>query len=176
MRAKPFPSMPSAASGSLPATANANPLGDLLGNVGATVALLDALARRGAARVVFASSGGTVYGRLERTPVPEDHRLAPITAYGAGKATAETYLGLYRSLHGLDCRVARIANPYGAGQDLSRGQGAVTTFLHHAITGQPISIWGSGEVVRDYIHISDTARGLVRTLRDLRDGQPFSTL
>ena len=148
--------------GSLPATANANPLGDLLGNVGATVAMLDALARRGSGRVVFASSGGTVYGRLDRTPVPEDHAVAPITAYGAGKATAETYLGVYRFLHGLDCRVARIANPYGAGQDLSRGQGAVTTFLHHAIAGQPITIWGTGEVVRDYIHISDVARGLVR--------------
>lgn len=153
--------------GSLPATANANPLGDLLGNVGATVALLDALVRRGhagrkTARVVFASSGGTVYGRLHATPVPEDHTVAPITAYGAGKATAETYLGLYRALHGLDCRVARIANPYGAGQDLSRGLGAVTTFLHAAISGEPITIWGTGEVVRDYIHISDAARGLVR--------------
>jgi UDP-glucose 4-epimerase len=148
--------------GSLPATANANPLGDLLSNVGATIAMLDALARRGAGRIIFASSGGTVYGRLDRTPVPEDHSVAPITAYGAGKATAETYLGVYRFLHGLDCRIARIANPYGAGQDLSRGQGAVTTFLHHALIGHPITIWGTGEIVRDYIHISDVARGLVR--------------
>lgn len=147
---------------SLPATANANPLGDLLINVGATVAMLDALCRRGAGRVVFASSGGTVYGKLERVPVSEDHAVAPITAYGAGKATAETYLGLYRSLHGMDCRVARVGNPYGAGQDLSRGLGAVTTFLNRAILGQPITIWGSGDTVRDYIHISDAARGLVR--------------
>lgn len=147
--------------GSLPASANANPGGDLLTNVGATIGLLDALHRRGGGRVVFSSSGGTVYGKLRQTPVPEDHPVAPITAYGAGKATAEVYLGLYRHMHGLDCRIARIANPYGAGQDLSRGQGAVTTFLHHALMHRPITIWGTGEVVRDYIHISDVAQCLV---------------
>jgi UDP-glucose 4-epimerase len=146
---------------SLPASANANPGGDLTTNVTATLAMLDALRRRGGGRVVFASSGGTVYGRLQRVPVPEDHPLAPITAYGAGKATTEIYLGLFRALHGLDCRVARIANPYGAGQDLARRQGAVTTFLHHALTGEPIVIWGDGEVVRDYLHISDVAAALV---------------
>jgi UDP-glucose 4-epimerase len=147
--------------GSIPASANANPGGDLLINVSATIAMLDALQRRGAGRVVFSSSGGTVYGKLQTIPVPEDHAMAPITAYGAGKATAELYLGLYRAMHGLDCRIARIANPYGAGQDLSRGLGAVTTFLHRALTGQPITIWGTGEVVRDYIHIADVANCLV---------------
>jgi UDP-glucose 4-epimerase len=146
---------------SIPASANANPSGDLLVNVGATLGLLDALKRQGHGRVVFASSGGTVYGKLRSVPVTEDHPLAPITAYGAGKATAELYLMLYRTMHGLDCRVARVANPYGAGQDLSRGLGAVTTFLHHALTGQEIVIWGDGNVVRDYVHISDVASCLV---------------
>ncbi len=158
--------------GSIPASANANPGGDLITNVGATIALLDALHRRGSGRVVFASSGGTVYGKLHRTPVLEDHAVAPITAYGAGKATAEVYLGLYRAMHGLDCRIARIANPYGAGQDLSRGLGAVTTFLHHALTGQTIAIWGTGEVVRDYVHIADVVNCLV-TLATAPAGAEF---
>jgi len=147
--------------GSIPASANANPAGDLLTNVGATLDMLDALKRRGCGRVVFASSGGTVYGKLQTTPVPETHPMAPITAYGAGKATAEVYLGLYRAMHGIDCRIARIANPYGAGQDMSRGLGAVTTFLHRALTQQTIVIWGTGEVVRDYIHIADVAKCLM---------------
>ena len=146
---------------SIPASANANPAGDLLVNVGATLGLLDALRRRGGGRVVFSSSGGTVYGKLRKVPVGEDHPLAPITAYGAGKAAAELYIELYRAMHGLDCRIARIANPYGAGQDLSRGQGAVTTFLHHALSHEQIVIWGDGEVVRDYVHISDVASCLV---------------
>ena len=146
---------------SIPATANANPLGDLTINVGATLGLLEAMRRWPSKRLVFASSGGTVYGRLQHAPVMEDHPFDPITAYGAGKATAEIYLRLYGALHGLDCRIARISNPFGAGQDLSRGQGAATTFLYKALTDQPIVIWGDGEVVRDYVHISDVAKALV---------------
>jgi UDP-glucose 4-epimerase len=142
---------------SIPSSANANPAGDLMANAIITFGLLDALKRRGNGRVVFASSGGTVYGKLTAIPVKEDHPQVPITAYGAGKATAELYFNLYRHMHGLDCRIARIANPFGAGQDLSRGLGAVTTFLHKALTDQTITIWGDGAVIRDYIHISDVA-------------------
>ncbi|MCB8883913.1 NAD-dependent epimerase/dehydratase family protein [Acidisoma cellulosilytica] len=151
--------------GSIPASANSNPGGDLRINVTSSIDLLDALRRRGGGRVVFASSGGTVYGKVKETPVSEEHPMSPITAYGAGKVAAEIYLGLYRSMYGLDCRIARIANPYGAGQDIERGVGAVTTFLHHALNGLPITIWGTGEAVRDYIHISDLANCLV-TLAD----------
>jgi UDP-glucose 4-epimerase len=146
---------------SIPASANANPAGDLLINVAATLGLLEALKRRGGGRVVFASSGGTVYGKLKSAPASEDAVLAPITAYGAGKVAAEIYLGLYRAMHNLDCRIARIANPYGPGQNLSRGLGAVTTFLHHALTDQEIVIWGDGQTIRDFIHISDVASCLV---------------
>jgi UDP-glucose 4-epimerase len=145
---------------SIPASANANPIGDLTSNVTTTMALLEAMRRRGGGRIIFSSSGGTVYGKLQHVPVSEDHPLQPITAYGAGKATAEIYLGLYRALHGLDCRVARIANPYGAGQNLARGQGAATTFLQCALNKQPIVVWGDGEVVRDYLHVVDVAAAL----------------
>jgi UDP-glucose 4-epimerase len=147
--------------GSLPASANANPGGDLRTNVGAMIDLLDALQRRGSGKIVFTSSGGTVYGKLHQTPVPESHPIAPINAYGAGKASAEIYLSLYRAMHGIDCRIARVANPYGAGQNLSHGQGAVTTFIHRALNRQPITIWGDGEVIRDYIFIKDVAKFLV---------------
>ncbi len=159
---------------SIPASANANPIGDLTSNVTATMALLEALRRRGGGRVVFSSSGGTVYGKLQHVPVVEDHPLLPITAYGAGKVTAEIYLGLYRALHGLDCRVARIANPYGAGQNLAKGQGAVTTFLHSALKNEPIVVWGDGGVVRDYVHVVDVAAALV-TLALAPQLGPFHT-
>lgn len=152
---------------SVPATANNDPTLDLSTNVVPTLGLLDALRKKGAEapRLIFASSGGTVYGKLLRVPVHEDHRLNPITAYGAGKAAVELYLGTYRALYGLDCRVARLANPFGAGQNLARGQGVVTTFLHHALSQRPIVVWGNGEVVRDFIHISDAAAGLVALAR-----------
>ena len=159
--------------GSVPASANSNPAGDLITNVAPTLGLLEALRRRGDGRVVFSSSGGTVYGELRETPVREDHPLVPVTAYGAGKATAEIYLSLYRAMHGIDCRIARIANPYGAGQDPAGGLGAVTTFLYNALTGQSIEIWGTGEVVRDYVHIADVAACLVTLARAPRTDEAF---
>jgi len=146
---------------STPASANANPAGDMLVNIGPTLGLLDAMRRRGGGRLVFPSSGGTVYGILKAVPVHEDTPLEPITAYGAGKATAEVYLNLYRRLYGLDCRIARISNAYGPGQDPTRGLGAVSTFIHRALDQREIIIWGDGEIVRDYIHVSDVASALV---------------
>jgi UDP-glucose 4-epimerase len=148
---------------SIPATANADPEADMANNVGATLRLLEAArAQPKPPRIVFASSGGTVYGRVSKVPISEDHPLAPITAYGAGKASVELYMGYYRTLYGLDCRVGRIANPFGAGQNTQRGQGAVTVFLEAALAERPIQIWGTGEAVRDYIHIADAAIGLLR--------------
>jgi UDP-glucose 4-epimerase len=147
---------------SLPATANADPATDLGENVGPTIRLLDAMRRAVAPpRLVFASSGGTVYGRLRKVPVSEEHPLSPITAYGVGKAAAELYANQYRALYALDCRIARISNPFGTEQNAGRGQGAVTTFIQKALSGAPIEIWGDGTVIRDYIHISDVAQGLV---------------
>jgi UDP-glucose 4-epimerase len=146
----------------VPGREAANPADGLQANVGATIGLLEALKRRGTGlrgtcRLVFLSSGGTIYGRLHRIPADEDHPIAPITAYGAEKAAAELYLRLYQSLCDLDVRIARVANVYGAGQEPGRGLGAVTTFIGHALAGRKISIYGDGSVIRDYIHISDVA-------------------
>lgn len=153
----------------IPQSANDDPIADLDINVRSTLRLLDAMRRRGGGRIVFASSGGTVYGRLIDTPASEDHPLDPITAYGVSKMAAEKYLGFYRALHGLDCRVARLSNPFGAGQAPNRMQGAASVFLHRAMQGETISIWGNGEVVRDYIHISDVASGLCALAAAERD-------
>jgi UDP-glucose 4-epimerase len=145
----------------LPQTANEDPVADLCTNVSSTISLLEAMRRRGEKRLVFASSGGTVYGKLKPIPVCEDHPLNPVTAYGVSKMAAEKYMGLYRERYGLDCRIARISNAFGAGQDPRRNQGAVTTFVLKALRGEKITIWGDGEVVRDYIHISDVTTALM---------------
>jgi UDP-glucose 4-epimerase len=154
----------------IPSTANDDPLIDLQANLAATIGLLDAMKRRGGGRIVFASSGGTVYGRLRTIPVPEYHALEPIAAYGVSKVTAEKYLQLYRYLYGIDARIARISNPYGAGQNPARRQGAVSIFVHRALAGDTIEIWGNGEVVRDYIYIAD----VVSALTALADAAPFA--
>lgn len=145
----------------IPAQANSDPLKDLEDNLRLTLGLLDALSRRGGGRLVFLSSGGTVYGRLSQVPVPESHPLEPTTAYGVSKIAAEKYLGFYRAIHGIDTRVLRLSNPYGAGQSPARQQGAVTTFIHRALAGETIELWGDGTVVRDFLHIADLVPALV---------------
>jgi UDP-glucose 4-epimerase len=148
----------------LPQSSNANPAADVADNVIGTVQLLEACRREGGPKIVFASSGGTVYGVPRAVPITEEHPTHPITSYGIGKLTIEKYLELYRVLHGLDYCVLRIANPFGEGQRVASGQGAVTTFLHRAHRGETIEIWGDGSVVRDYLYVGDVAEALARTL------------
>lgn len=145
----------------IPQTANVDPLGDLQLNLGSTVKLLEALKRRGGGKMIFASSGGTVYGRLQVVPVPESHPMMPITAYGASKAAAEMYLSVFRDLYGVDARVARLANPFGAGQDPNKPQGVASTVAFRAVANQSIEVWGSGTAIRDFIHIGDAVAGLL---------------
>lgn len=146
----------------IPQTANADPVHDLSNNVVPTVRLLEAMRRRGGGRIIFSSSGGTVYGKLNTIPVPETHVLSPITAYGASKLSAETYMNFYHELYGIDTRIARIANPFGAGQNLRKAQGVISALIGRAINGETIEIWGDGEVVRDFLYISDAVSGLLR--------------
>jgi len=145
----------------IPESANKDPASDLRVNLGMTLGVLDALKRRGGGRIVFCSSGGTVYGPLTKTPVSEDHPLDPITAYGVSKLAAEKYLQLYRTLHGVDARIARIANPYGAGQNPKKPQGVVGTVVRRALARQVIEVWGDGSLVRDFIHIGDVVAALL---------------
>jgi UDP-glucose 4-epimerase len=146
---------------SIPETANKDPVNDLQTNVQSTLLLLEAMRRRGGGRLVFTSSGGTVYGRIKSVPVVEEHALEPISLYGAAKVAVEQYLGVYRYAHGIDCRIARLSNPFGIGQKVEGNQGAATIFMHRALAAEPIRIYGDGEIVRDYIHISDAVTGLL---------------
>lgn len=149
----------------IPKTSNDDPHADLQGNVAATLRLLDAAVRLPRPpRVVFVSSGGTVYGVPRTVPIPEDHPTDPLCAYGVGKLAIEKYLALYGHLHGLDYRILRTANPYGPGQIPGRGQGVIPVFLFRALRGEPLEIWGDGSVVRDYFHVDDLCAALLAAL------------
>jgi len=148
----------------LPQSSNQDPARDVADNVIGTLHLLEACRRQGGCKIVFASSGGTVYGMPHARSITEDHPTHPITSYGISKLTIEKYLELYRVLHRLDYCVLRISNPFGERQRVASGQGAVTTFLHHACRGKPIEIWGDGSVVRDYLYVGDVAEAMVRAL------------
>lgn len=144
-------------SSSLPHASNRNPAADVASHVIPTLHLLDLCRAAGVRRVVFASSGGTVYGIPAQVPTPEGAPTAPLSAYGVNKLMIEHYLELYRHLHGLEYQVLRLANPYGPGQSPFRQQGVVAAMLHRALSGSAVEMWGSGGVTRDFIHVDDVA-------------------
>jgi len=143
------------ASTTVPGTSNLDPLADVQGNLVATLGLLGAMRAAGVRRIVYFSSGGTVYGNPAVSPVPESHPLHPISSYGVVKVAIENYLQMYRLLGELDPVVLRPSNPYGPRQSTAGIQGAVAAFLGAARRGEPVRIWGDGEVVRDYLYIDD---------------------
>jgi len=148
----------------LPKNSNENPLYDVETNLAGTLTVLEAARTNTAVRIIFVSSGGTVYGVPKHIPIPESHPTDPICSYGIVKLTIEKYLHMYYLLHGLDYLVLRIANPFGEGQRPDAAQGAVAVFLHRALNSQPIEIWGDGTVVRDYLYIGDVTDALLRAL------------
>jgi UDP-glucose 4-epimerase len=145
----------------LPKSSNEAPVFDVRSNLVGTLELLESARRLGVAKVVFVSSGGTVYGIPRRTPIGEDHPTDPLCSYGITKLATEKYLHLYHALHGLEYRILRPANPYGEGQHPDREQGAVSVFLHRILRGLPIEVWGEGAVVRDYIHVADVVEAMI---------------
>jgi UDP-glucose 4-epimerase len=154
----------------LPKTSNDDPIYDVRSNLIDTLQLLDVCVAAGVQKVIFASSGGTVYGVPKAVPIGEIHPTDPISSYGIMKLTIEKYLRLFHHLHKLDYTVLRISNPYGPYQNPASQQGAISVFLHRIYTGQPITIWGDGSVVRDYLYISDLVDALeMATLVETKD-------
>ena len=139
----------------LPSTSNLNPISDINGNLINTVKLLQLMIQKDVTRLVYLSSGGTVYGIPDVVPIPEMHPLRPICSYGVVKVAIENYLFMFQSLYGLRPVVLRASNPYGERQGHAGVQGVIGTFLNKARSGESIEIWGDGSVVRDYIYISD---------------------
>lgn len=144
-----------------PESANIDKVADLQANVVSTLNLLDACRSAGVRRIVFVSSGGTIYGTPEHVPTPETAPTNPITSYGISKLTIEKYLGLYKHLYDLEYRVLRVANPYGPYQTAAKNQGVIAAFIRRVLANKSIEIWGDGSVIRDYIYIDDVVEALM---------------
>ncbi len=146
----------------LPKTSNDDPVFDVQSNVVETLFLMEQCVEKKVKKIIFISSGGTIYGRPATLPVREDDPTDPECSYGITKLAIEKYLALFHHLHGLDYTIVRPSNPYGDRQDMNGIQGAVTVFLGKVAKGEPIEIWGDGEVVRDYVYIDDLVEGIYR--------------
>lgn len=145
----------------VPTTSNQHISLDMQSNVIFSTNLFDACVRNQIHKVIFISSGGTVYGKEANCPLPESTPTYPITSYGVQKVTIEKLLYLYNYMYGLDYKIVRLANPYGPYQKPNGVLGAVTTFTYKALKNEEINVYGDGSVIRDFIYIEDAVRGIV---------------
>lgn len=158
----------------LPKSSNTDPVFDVESNVVGTVRLLTHAVKLGLKKIVFVSSGGTVYGMPAQVPIPETHSTDPVCSYGISKLAIEKYLRLFNHLYGLDYTILRIANPFGERQRTQASQGAVAVFLGKVLRGEPVEIWGDGSVVRDYIHIADVVDALLLAVEHTKGEHVFN--
>lgn len=148
----------------LPGTSNEDMIYDVSSNLVGTLQLLEAMVARRVPRIVFISSGGTVYGTPAYLPIDESHPTEPLVSYGITKLAIEKYLLLHQRLHGIKATILRVANPFGPRQRVETAQGAVAAFLAKALKSEPVEIWGDGTVIRDYVYISDVTDAFARAV------------
>lgn len=146
-----------------PATSNDDPFIDVQTNVLGSIELFELCAERNVKKIIFLSSGGTVYGDINSDAITEQAIPQPRSPYGIGKLTIEHYLRYFKFTSKLDYTVYRVANPYGPGQNIYGKQGVIPIFMHKFLTGQPITIFGTGDMVRDYIYVEDLANMIVES-------------
>jgi UDP-glucose 4-epimerase len=147
----------------------ADPAEDARANVVGTINVLEA-ARAADARVVFASSGGAIYGRDAAKPSPEDARTLPESPYGVAKLCAEHYIGLYNRLNGARHSVLRLANVYGPRQDPAGEAGVIAVFCARVLAGEAPLVYGDGSQTRDYVYVGDVVRAFVAAAHSSRPG------
>lgn len=142
-----------ASSAATPSASAAAIQSDIETNLLPTLGLLDAMCRSGNRRFLYVSSGGAVYGPPRQLPIKEDHPLEPLSTYGATKVAFERYLSAFEINQGIELTIIRPSNPYGEQQ--GPPVGAVNIFVEAALSDKPVTIWGDGSTVRDYVHVSD---------------------
>jgi UDP-glucose 4-epimerase len=157
----------------VPNTSYESPLGDLLENLPATVQLFSEIAKRNK-KLLLVSSGGTVYGEVDNVPIKETQPTKPISPYGLTKLTIENYARLYSVTKGLDYIVIRPANAYGVGQLPYKGQGFISTAIASIMDNKNVVVFGEKGTVRDYIYVSDIARGIFAALAKGHSGETYN--
>ncbi|RYH10207.1 NAD-dependent epimerase/dehydratase family protein [Tropicimonas sp. IMCC6043] len=153
-----------------PSTANLDPKRDVADNLIGTLQLVEVMLEADVRRLLFLSSGATVYGLPDATPIPETHPLRPIGSYGITKAAIEHNLEMFRRTSGLSPVIVRASNPFGPRQSHTGVQGVVATFFNRIANGEPIEIWGDGSVVRDFVDVRDLADFCLRAGTSTREG------
>src|SRR5262245_24228379 len=142
-----------------------NPVFDAEVNVLGSLNLLQAAVAHGTGKVIYASTGGALYGEGKQLPATEEHPINPESPYGASKHALEHYLYLYKAIHGLDYTVLRYPNVFGPRQNPHGEAGVNAIFIGLMSQGRRPTIFGDGEQVRDYLYVDDVSRANVMALR-----------
>jgi UDP-glucose 4-epimerase len=145
-----------------------DPAFDVAVNVGGTVNVLEAARVAGARHVVFASTGGAIYGDADEVPTPETHRAQPAAPYGQSKLSAEGYVRLYEELKGVRATSLRFANVYGPRQDPLGEGGVIAIYCGLAVNGGEATVFGDGKQTRDFVYVGDVVDALLQA----GDGSP----
>ncbi len=148
-----------------------NPLFDAGVNLLGTLNLLQNCIKYDVKKVVFASSGGTVYGEQEKFPADEEHPLKPLSPYGVSKLAGEKYLYFYKMAHGLDYTALRYANVYGPRQNPHGEAGVVAIFIQKLLSGEQPVINGDGLQTRDFVYVEDVAQANIVALEGDKSGE-----
>jgi len=150
---------------SVPSTSNKDPVSDVNGNLVNSIRLLEVMNDSGVKKIIYFSSGGTVYGHPQKSPMDELHPTNPVCSYGIVKLAIEKYLNMYSDLYGFTSIVLRPSNPYGPGQRRMGVQGFIGTCINMALGEKTLTIWGDGSVIRDYVHVTDVAEATLLALK-----------
>jgi UDP-glucose 4-epimerase len=140
----------------------ARPAFDAEVNVIGSLNVFEGAVEAGVRKVVFAGSGGTLYGTPEHVPVREGHPQSPGSPYGVSKKAAGDYLHYYREVHGLEYTVLALANVYGPRQDPLGEAGVIAIFAGQLLTPERPTIFGEGDQTRDFVYVDDVVDAFVR--------------
>lgn len=153
-----------------PATAENDPLIDIETNIRMSVELFEECVSAGVKKIVFASTGGAVYGDVNSdNPISEQTNPKPISPYAIGKLTIEHYLRYFNRKYNLPTLTYRISNPYGERHSPVNRQGVIPIFLHHIAENQPITLLGDGSMVRDYLYVKDVASLMAASFKEAKE-------
>lgn len=158
----------------VPKTSVEDPMFDLLANLPACVRLFDFATRVGVQRLVFVSSGGTVYGPARELPIHERHPTEPISPYGITKLAIERYALMYARTKKLPAVIVRPGNAYGEEQERGTGQGFIANAIGTILERRAVPVYGEGGTVRDFIHVEDVAAGIVAAVERGEDGATYN--
>lgn len=158
----------------VPQTSFQDPINDIVVNLPEAVRLFDMVASLPIRKFVWVSSGGTVYGRTNAPLIAETHPTQPLSPYGITKLAIEKYAHMYFESRNLPIVCVRPSNAFGEGQRAYSGQGFIATAIASILDGRELTLFGPNGTIRDYLHVTDMAAGIVAALLHGRPGEVYN--